>query len=349
MAEVKEYFPHLPAYQPPQKGWLSKLPPACVPYIQLMRLDRPRGLIYFVLPHFFGAIHGALISQAQSYRLFRTSLILLSGTIFMRGATCTWNDLVDAPFDRQVERTRHRAIARGAISARQALTFAFVQSAIAGAHLIILPPETVVCTIPAIFGWIAYPLTKRVMDFPQVFLGFPMAWGVIVGSAAMSATTLEKIWNSLRNAMLTTAETSTAMASDRAQLSTCALFAANAMWTLCYETMYSYQDVIYDEKAGVRSLALLVRESAAAKAMLGSMAASTVMLFAAAGHLLGLGTDSPYFAGAVVGTSAALGMKIWKVDLREPRSCWFWFAIGGLVTGSAILSGLLAQYLVSRL
>ena len=253
----------------------------------------------------------------------------------MRGATCTWNDLVDAPFDRQVERTRHRAIARGAVSIPQALAFITVQSAAAGACLLPLPRGTAVCTLPAILGWFAYPLMKRVMDFPQAFLGYPMAWGVLVGASAMRVTSLPELASTVQNLH----------AADAAQLSICALFAANAAWTLCYETMYSYQDVRYDEKAGVRSLALLVRDPKAAKAMLAGMALVTVGLLHTAGQSLGLGVHSRYFAGSVLGTSLALALKIWRVNLQEPASCWWWFARGGLITGSCIMSGILGEYL----
>ena len=83
-------------------GWLSLIPAAWVPYAQLMRLDRPNGFWYFYLPHLFGSLHAATHLGVPAMSLLHTNLILLVGTLIMRGATCTWNDTVDAPSDRLV-------------------------------------------------------------------------------------------------------------------------------------------------------------------------------------------------------------------------------------------------------
>ena len=49
------------------------------------------------------------------------------GTILMRGAGCTINDLWDRDFDRRVERTRSRPIVSGEVTVRQALLWAGAQ------------------------------------------------------------------------------------------------------------------------------------------------------------------------------------------------------------------------------
>ena len=36
-----------------------------------------------------------------------------------------------------------------------------------------------------------YPLAKRLTDCPEVVLGFPMAWGIFMGSVAMGADPLQ--------------------------------------------------------------------------------------------------------------------------------------------------------------
>ena len=80
----------------------------------------------------------------------------------MRGATCTWNDTVDAPFDRLVPRTKNRPVARGAVSPTAAHIFTAVQSIISLGILTLLPPVSFIYAIPAIVGWMLYPLAKRV-------------------------------------------------------------------------------------------------------------------------------------------------------------------------------------------
>lgn len=53
------------------------------------------------------------------------NLLLLFGlgSILMRGAGCTVNDMLDRDLDRQVERTKSRPIASGQVSVPQAQQF----------------------------------------------------------------------------------------------------------------------------------------------------------------------------------------------------------------------------------
>ena len=66
------------------------------------------------------------------------------GAFVMRGAGCTANDLWDRDIDRQVERTRHRPLASGALSVRQALGFLTAQLSVGLGVLVSLPPHAVV-------------------------------------------------------------------------------------------------------------------------------------------------------------------------------------------------------------
>ena len=54
-----------------------------------MRLDRPNGFWYFYLPHLFGSLHAATQLQVPAGAFLCVNLILLIGTLVMRGATCT--------------------------------------------------------------------------------------------------------------------------------------------------------------------------------------------------------------------------------------------------------------------
>jgi hypothetical protein len=46
----------------------------------------------------------------------------------MRGAGCTWNDIVDRDLDAKVERTRSRPIPAGQVTPRQAFAFLVLQA-----------------------------------------------------------------------------------------------------------------------------------------------------------------------------------------------------------------------------
>ena len=323
------------AYTPPTSGWLSRIPSSWVPYVQLMRLDRPNGFYYFWLPHVFGTLHAAHLQPSRPIPLLQINLILFFGTVVMRGATCTFNDLVDAPFDRLVARCRHRAIARGAVSVAQAVAFIAAQTMISLGFLALLPVACAVYSIPAIIGWIIYPLAKRVTYYPQVVLGFPMAWGVLMGEAAMGLDPLQ---------LLAASPQTTEWMTSAARGSVACLYAANVVWTLLYEIIYSHQDAAEDIKAGVKNIVILYEGQT--KPLLTKLAAAQVVFLASAG-LLG-GTGPLYFIGSVVGAAVTLGFVVKRVNLEIPQSCAWWFKYGCcFLTGGTMLSGFLGQYVAT--
>ena len=88
-------------YQAPARGLLSLLPASWVPYGELMRLHKPGGYFAFYFPHLLGFCLGQALtpfSQSLSFEhQLLTHLCLIVGTLFLRGAACTWNDTLDAP------------------------------------------------------------------------------------------------------------------------------------------------------------------------------------------------------------------------------------------------------------
>ena len=310
-----------------EESYLRLLVKLVVPYLQLMRLDRPHGFLYFYFPHLYGAIHAAILLHRPLNDLLRVMGILLVATVFVRGATCSWNDLVDAPIDCRVQRTKRRPMAQGTISKQAASIFILAQSACAAACLLWLPTLCAVSTVPAIFGATIYPWTKRLMDCPQIICALTMAWAVVVGEAATGVAIFR----------------SSGM-SQRGEISMIALYAANVSWNFCYETMYSYQDITDDMKTGVRSLAVIFREPKAGKRLLASIASTQIMFLVICGYSMGCSWRSPFNYGSIILTSLTLIVKLRLVRLDEPSSCAWWFARSGMITGSAILSGLAAEY-----
>ena len=326
MARQNEYnaFPDLPPYTPPTQGWISFLPGSWVPFAQLMRLDRPHGFWYFWLPHVYGTIHAGIILHSDPKELLKVNTILFFGTWLLRGATCTWNDTVDAPFDRQIVRTRHRAIARGAVSTSAANVSTLIQSVLAAMFLLMLPSRCILYAIPTIVGWIVYPLAKRVTNHPQVLLGFPMGMGILMGEVAMEA---DPIW-------------ATTDLNPQVRGAVWSLSAAITAWTIGYEIIHSHQDLQDDIRAGVGNIVILIQGYA--KFILAELAMIQISLLAITGWLTGTGLV--FYVGKVVGTALMMSVIIWNVKLKEPENCWWWFKNGSMFAGFAMLSGLLGEY-----
>ncbi|KAL9050521.1 MAG: hypothetical protein Q9162_006586 [Coniocarpon cinnabarinum] len=296
-----------------------------------MRLDRPKGFINFWLPHVMGSVLAALINDSSPQKLIKANLILLMGTFWLRGATCTWNDIVDVDFDRQVARTRNRPLARGAVKTPAALVLMAVHTVAAAMTLQMLPPRCTLYSVPSILGWIVYPLMKRVSNYPQVFLGFPVAWGVLMGACAMGLDPLS--FDQGSHSLF-----------ESSHFTILLLYAAHVAWTITYEIIYSYQDYADDRKAGVKSLTLLLGDKG--KYLLASVSAIHIIILVQLG--VTISASGLYFIGCVFGVTTTLMWEVYDVNLADPFSCQWWFGNGGMITGFVWLGGLLAEYLIAK-
>ncbi|KAI0478315.1 UbiA prenyltransferase family [Xylaria cf. heliscus] len=330
---------------------------AVTPYVQLMRLDRPNGYWYFLYPHVFGTLWTAIQQRSPLQDLFLVNLILVWGVLVMRGATCTWNDIVDVDFDRKVSRCRDRPLARGAISITRAYIFTLGQTVVSAATLMLLPPLCILYAVPAVVGWFCYPLAKRVTYYPQVVLGFPMAWGVYMGAASMGSDPLhltpllDTVTTMVSRDSLGLSTILAALQEIRVDWPIAAFYAANVVWTLLYELVYSHQDAAEDTAAGVKNLVLLYANPGATAPglrfgtmpLLCRLAIAQVLLLAAAGTLGGFGLC--YTAVSLAGTAAALATMLSRVRLEEPESCAWWFKVGNIrYAGGAMAAGLATEY-----
>lgn len=336
---------------------LAQARTVAVPYLQLMRLDRPNGYWYFWFPHVFGTLVVAIEQRSPLTQLLEVNLILLWGVLLMRGASCTWNDTVDMDFDRKVSRCRDRPLARGAVSVAQAHTFTFIQTVLSLATLRFLPPLCLLYSIPAITGWFLYPLTKRITYYPQIVLGFPMAWGVYMGGVSMGGDPLNlgpfmEATSTFRLGHMSFERLPGAIGEIQINRSLAAFYLANVLWTLLYELVYSHQDAAEDEAAGVHNLVLLYMDRNASSPseryrmmpLLVRIAVGQALCLVVAGAFGGL--SFVYSTVAVAGSSAALAATLGRVHLEQPESCAWFFKVGNIrYTGGAILCGLIAEYL----
>lgn len=304
---------------------MSSLPISLVPYAELMRLHKFVGYYAFYIPHLVGTLYAsALMDPIPSpLQLLRANVLLIVGSFFLRGAACTWNDTLDAPFDRLVARCRNRPVARGAVSPFAAKIFTIIQSAFAATILYQLPPTCFPPAAALVVTQGLYPLAKRVTNYPQALLGISLAMGQFVGAAGMGMDLLH----------LTRREVIAAMG---------CLYASNIVNTVIYDAVYAHQDLKDDLKAGVKSVAVAWQDQT--KPVLCFLSTVEVILLGAAGYLIQMG--SMYFASAVFGTAAMLSTMIWKVNLEIPNSCWLWFKWTIWLTGATVSGGLLGEYLI---
>ncbi|KAJ5767120.1 UbiA prenyltransferase family-domain-containing protein [Penicillium nucicola] len=316
------YFPHLPPYTDPNMGVLSKLPPSWVPYAQLMRLDRPAGFYAFYLPYVIGILYAACISpQTPSPpKLLSLAAIMIPYNLLLRGAACAWNDNVDQEFDRQVVRCRHRPVARGAVTTVQ--THVFTVALILAGYPIIacLPAPCMPQMLIIIVLFSIYAIMKRVTYYPQVVLGFPFAWAIFFCIAALGMEPFGQY----------------------RLPSTFALFAANCLWTVTYDTIYAHQDIGDDEKAGVKGMA--VKFKSTTKLLTSVLVSCQVALLTLCGWWAGF--DGVYYIGTVGGVTIAMAYFIYSVDLSSPESCGYWFCNQFWTVGAGFVAGLGAEYCV---
>ncbi len=110
-------------------NWVDTLAPAWSrPYLRLARLDRPIGSWLLLLPCWWSAALAAVAAHARATEPFAHIALFFIGAFAMRGAGCTWNDIVDRDLDGSVERTRSRPIPSGQVSVAQAALFLVLQA-----------------------------------------------------------------------------------------------------------------------------------------------------------------------------------------------------------------------------
>lgn len=221
--------PQAPADAVGQK-LMAAVPAPWRPYLQLMRLDRPIGTWLLFWPCVFGLILGAA-AESRPFgepRDLWYLLLMAIGAVVMRGAGCTFNDIVDRKIDGAVARTAARPIPAGTVSLKQAIVFTAAQ-ALAGLVVLLQFNLAAVLLGVASLGLVgAYPFMKRITWWPQAWLGLTFNWGAVLAFVAVTGTY----------------DAAAAM-----------LYAGLFFWTLGYDTIYAHQDKEYDALIGVKSTA----------------------------------------------------------------------------------------------
>lgn len=292
--------------------WIDRIVPAPArPYLRLARLDRPIGTWLLLIPCWWGtALATASVLGPDPVRSLQYALLFAIGSLVMRGAGCTWNDILDRDFDARVARTATRPIPSGAISVTQAVVFLAAQMLVGLAVLVFFNPFTIAVAISSLLLVALYPLMKRITYWPQAFLGVTFNWGALVGWAAVT---------------------------ESLALPALLLYAAGIAWTLGYDTIYAHQDKEDDALIGVKSTAL--KFGTKTRPWLWFFYALTVILLVAAFWAADLRwTAYPFLAYAAF----QLARQAATVDLDDPADCLAKFKsnrYAGLLVLAAMLAG----------
>ena len=269
-------------------NWVDRWAPSPVrPYLRLARLDRPIGSWLLLLPCWWSSA----LAAVQSGRSvdFQHVLLFFVGAFAMRGAGCTWNDIVDRDLDAKVERTRSRPIPSGQVSVVAAVVFLAVQALVGLAVLLQFNPFAIGTGIASLAIVAVYPFMKRFTYWPQIVLGLAFSWGALMGWAG---------------------------AFGRLDWPAFLLYAGSISWVIGYDTIYAHQDREDDALIGIKSTALLF--GARTKPMLILFYALAVGLIALAGLAAGAGLA---FAIGLLAFAAHLAWQIKRLDIADSANC----------------------------
>jgi 4-hydroxybenzoate polyprenyltransferase len=231
-------------------NWVDALAPSFTrPYLRLARLDRPIGSWLLLMPCWWSV--GLAGMRTGHFPNLWHIVLFFVGAFAMRGAGCTWNDLVDRNLDGLVERTRSRPIPSGQVTAMQAAAFLAAQALVGLLVLLQFNTFTIVTGLVSLLVVVVYPFMKRITYWPQIVLGLAFSWGALMG---WPATFAELGWPAL------------------------VLYAGSICWVIGYDTIYAHQDREDDLLIGIKSTALLFGENT--RPMLASFYAAAAVLIA---------------------------------------------------------------------
>ena len=290
-------------------NWVDHAPAWTQPYLRLARFDRPIGAWLLLWPCWWSmTLAGPGLRDLPLYLLF------FIGAFAMRAAGCVYNDIVDRDIDAQVERTRHRPLASGALSLMQAILMMAGLMLIGLLVLLLMNPFAIALGASSLALVVIYPFAKRFTDWPQFVLGLAFNWGALLGWAAVKGSL---------------------------GLAPVALYLGGICWTLGYDTIYAHQDKEDDAVVGVRSTALLFAEHT--RLWLTLFYTLTILMFALSGWLADLHAIYYYLLALA---ALHLVVQIVWVDTDDSETCLkvfrFNHLFGVIVFAALVLAQLVA-------
>jgi 4-hydroxybenzoate polyprenyltransferase len=288
-------------------------PAAILPYLRLARFDRPIGFFLLAFPCFWSVALAAR-SLEEPYPNPWLLFLFAVGAIAMRGAGCTYNDLIDREIDAQVARTRSRPLPSGQVTPRAAFIF-MLALCLAGLVVLLSFNSTTIWLGLGVIPIVAlYPFVKRFSHWPQAVLGLAFNWGALLGWPAVLG---------------------------RLDWPAIVLYAGAVAWTIGYDTIYAHQDREDDDLIGLKSTAL--RFGSATKPWLASLYAFAWLAITAAGLMANAGTA---FLICMLAAAAQLAWQVATLDTDDAENCLTRFRsnrdFAAIVLGAILLDAALA-------
>lgn len=277
-------------------------------YAQLMRLDKPIGILLLLWPMLWG-----LWFAARGLPDWHILIIFILGTILMRSAGCVINDFADRNIDPHVERTKNRPMAAGRVSAKEALLLATGLSLCAFVLILPLNQLTILLSVPALFLAGTYPFTKRFFAMPQAYLGIAFSFGIPMAFAAQTDSLPSIIW---------------------------ILMLANLFWVIAYDTAYAMVDKPDDLKIGIKTSAITFGRFDVLGVMICHVCFIVIMIYIGQLQQMNLA----YYAGLMVAT----GLVLYQYTLirnRDRALCFKAFLHNNWV-GMVVFAGIVFDFLI---
>ena len=278
-------------------NWVDRYAPAPLrPWLRLMRADRPIGIWLLLWPCWWSQLlaERALLAEGimgtgTPWPNLTFLALFAAGAVVMRGAGCTYNDIVDRDFDAKVTRTRSRPLPSGQVSLKGAYMFMAALMLAGLAVLLQFNPFTIGLGMASLGIVALYPFMKRLTFWPQAVLGAAFGWGALMG------------WSAVTGGLA---------------LAPLALFFGTVAWIIGYDTIYAHQDKEDDALLGLKSTAL--KFGTQTKAWLVLFYGAALSLFAFAGLLSGTGLV--FFLG--LGAAALhFAWQIITLDIEDAGNC----------------------------
>lgn len=297
----------------PSNNWVYRILPRTLwPYAQLARWDRPIGWQLLMWPCFWSAALAANVA-AQTGTVSWATLIwhlvlFFVGSVAMRGAGCTYNDLVDHKIDMAVARTRSRPLPSGRVSRGQAKLFIVLQALVGLVVLLQFNSFAIAAGIFSLIFVAIYPFAKRFTNWPQFFLGLAFCWGALMGWATQfGALAVPPVL----------------------------LYVGAIAWTIGYDTIYAHQDKEDDTAVGIGSTALLFGNRT--HGWLVFLYGTALICIIAS--LLTAGVNVFAFSGVAV-AAVMLFRQVWVLDIDDVVQCLALFKSNNRV-GALVFAGLM--------
>ena len=202
-------------------------------FIELTRLKKPIGFMLLFWPCSWGLTLAYDFANNLNNYFFYLTLFFL-GSVLMRSAGCIVNDILDKEFDKKVFRTKSRPIASGKISIKLGLIYVFFLCFFALFVLLNFSMFIIILALSSMPLAFSYPLMKRYTYWPQLFLGITFNYGLILG------------WVCITNEI---------------ELISIIFYIGAIFWTLGFDTIYGYQDIMDDEIIGIKSTSIKFKKN----------------------------------------------------------------------------------------